>query len=151
MHVAQTDRLVLDIQAPAAQAAGWRIGSRLTLQDRPGAATVASISPMVSGASQTVALRATLAPGSTLRPGELVTVRLPLARDASGWDVPLAAVARDGQQAVVFVRNRDRFCGASREGDGRRGAARARGRGAPGGGPGRRLRRGGLEGGVAGP
>ncbi len=104
LRVAQTDQLALEIQAPAAQAANWRIGSKVSLQDRTGTATVASISPVVSGASQTVALRADVAAGSDLRPGELVTVRLPLAAGSAGWDVPLAALAHDGQQAFVFVR-----------------------------------------------
>lgn len=103
LRVAQTDRLALEIQAPAAQAAQWRVGSKLALQGRPGSATVASIGPVVAGASQTVAVRADVAPGGDLRPGELVTVRLPLARDGAGWDVPLAAVFHDGGQSYVFV------------------------------------------------
>jgi cobalt-zinc-cadmium efflux system membrane fusion protein len=106
LHLAQVDRLALEIQAPAAQVGAWHTGSKLTLKDRPGTATVTSISPMVSAGSQTVAIRATLDSGASgLRPGELVTVQLPLPAASGSWDVPLAAVAHDNDKAYVFVRN----------------------------------------------
>lgn len=109
MRLAQIDRLALDIQAPAAEAAAWRVGSKLKLQDRTGSATVVSISPMVSAGSQTLAIRAELGAGSGLRPGEVVTVQLPLTTGSDTWDVPLAALAHDGNQAYVFVRAVDGF------------------------------------------
>lgn len=118
LHIARTDRLALEIQAPAAQAAAWRVGSRVALRgagtgDSVGAGTVAtitSISPVVSGASQTVTLRAEVAArGSGLRPGELVTVELALPGDSAAWDVPLAALAHEGKQAFVFVRTQAGF------------------------------------------
>lgn len=110
LHLAQVDRLALEIQAPAAQAGAWHAGSKLTLQGRPGTATVTSISPMVSAGSQTVAIRAALDPAaSDLRPGELVTVQLPLPAASGTWDVPLAAVARDNAKAYVFVRSGTAF------------------------------------------
>lgn len=106
LHLAQVDRLVLEIQAPANQAAAWRTGSRLIIKDRPGTATVTSISPLVASSSQTVAIRAAVDPGASgLRPGELVTVQMPLPAASGTWDVPLAAVAHDKDQAYVFVRN----------------------------------------------
>lgn len=106
MHLAQVDHLVLEIQAPASQAAAWRTGSKLTLQDRPGTAIVSSISPVITAGSQTVAIRAALDQGAGgLRPGELVTVQLPLPTASGSWDVPLAAVAHDNDKAYVFVRN----------------------------------------------
>ncbi len=110
LHLAQVDRLALEIQAPAAQASAWQTGSKLTLQDRAGTATVTSKSPMVSAGSQTVAIRAVLDTGASgLRPGELVTVQLPLPAASGAWDVPLAAVARDNDKAYVFVRNGTAF------------------------------------------
>jgi len=109
MHLAQTDRLWLEIQAPAAIASTWQTGSKLKLQGRAIAARIVSVSPMVTAGSQTVAIRAELDSGSSgLRPGELVAVELP-ASAAAGWDVPLSAVAHDGSQAYVFVRNADGF------------------------------------------
>jgi hypothetical protein len=64
----------------------------------------------VSSSSQTVVLRAVVE-GKTgqLRPGEFVTVELPVAATQGSWDVPLSAVAHDGNQAYVFVRTADGF------------------------------------------
>jgi len=47
-----------------------------------------------------------------LRPGEMVVVELPVSsKPGSGeaWEIPLAAVAHDGNQAYVFVRTTDGF------------------------------------------
>jgi RND family efflux transporter MFP subunit len=110
MHLAQTDRLALEIQAPAANVSAWRVGSKLKLQGRAGAATVVSVSPAVDAGSQTVAIRAEMdAAVAGLRPGEFVTVQLPMAAEAASWDLPLAALAHDGTQAYVFVRVASRF------------------------------------------
>lgn len=110
MHVAQTDRLALEIQAPAGDVAAWRVGSKLKLQGRTGAATIVSVGPNVVAGSQTVAIRADLDGGAAgLRPGEFVTVQLPLSADAASWDIPLAALAHDGNQAYVFVRSASGF------------------------------------------
>jgi len=63
----------------------------------------------VSSGSQTVVLRAAVE-GKTglVRPGEFVTVELPIvttqAATQDSWDVPLSAVAHDGKQAYGFVR-----------------------------------------------
>jgi RND family efflux transporter MFP subunit len=106
LHLAQVDHLALEIQAPVAQASAWHKGSKLTLQDRPGTATVTSVSPMVAAGSQTVVIRASVdAAANGLRPGELVTVQLPLPAAGGAWDIPLAAVAHDEDKSYVFVRN----------------------------------------------
>jgi cobalt-zinc-cadmium efflux system membrane fusion protein len=110
LHVAQTDRLALEIQAPAADAAAWRAGGKLKLQGRAGSATIVSVSPTVVSGSQTVAIRAELdGAAAGLRPGEFVTVQLPLSADSASWDVPLAALAHEGNQAYVFVRGTTGF------------------------------------------
>lgn len=105
LHLAQTDRMVLEIQAPAADAAAWRIGGKLALHGRTGHASITSISPVVAAGSQTVAIRATLDAAAQVRAGEFVTVQLPLAATAGSWDVPLAAVMHQGGQAYVFARH----------------------------------------------
>ena len=105
MHLAQTGRLTLEIQAPAADAGAWKVGSVLRLQGRNGSARVNSISPIVSGASQTVAIRADLAAGVDARAGEVLTVQLPLAAGADSFDLPLSALVHDGTATYVFVRN----------------------------------------------
>jgi cobalt-zinc-cadmium efflux system membrane fusion protein len=64
----------------------------------------------VSSSSQTVVLRAVVeGKTSQLRPGEFVTVELPVAATQGSWDVPLSAVAHDGNQAYLFVRTADGF------------------------------------------
>jgi membrane fusion protein, heavy metal efflux system len=109
LNLAQTDRLTLEIQAPAADAAAWRVGAKLKLQDRPGGARIVSVGALVAPGSQTVSMRAELDAGSGARPGEFVTVQLPLAAAGDSWDVPLAALARDAGAAYVFVRAAGHF------------------------------------------
>jgi cobalt-zinc-cadmium efflux system membrane fusion protein len=110
MRLAQTDRLWLDIQAPAAEVAHWKIGSKLRIAGRDISAQLISISPVVNTNSQTISIRAEIATGSnSLRPGELLSVELPQSAANDGWDVPLAAIAHDGNQAYVFLRTKDGF------------------------------------------
>lgn len=110
LHVAQTDSLWLDIQVPVAESAGWKPGTRLKVQGRDIAARILSASPAVSASSQTVMLRAVIeGKASQVRPGEFVTVELPIMAIAGSWDLPLSAVAHDGNQAYIFVRTPDGF------------------------------------------
>ncbi|MHB0975240.1 MAG: efflux RND transporter periplasmic adaptor subunit [Thiobacillus sp.] len=110
LHVAQTDSLWLDIQLPVSEGANWPAGTKVKVQGRDIAARILSASPTVSSSSQTVVLRAAVE-GKTgqIRPGEFVTVELPVAATQGSWDVPLSAVAHDGNQAYVFVRTPDGF------------------------------------------
>ncbi|MHB1174758.1 MAG: efflux RND transporter periplasmic adaptor subunit [Sulfuriferula sp.] len=110
LRLAQTDILWLDIQAPVADAANWQPGARLKIQGRDSAARIVSVGSSVSAGSQTVALRAVVETGAKgLRAGEFVSVELPSASTSEGWDIPLSAVAHDGNQAYVFVRSPDSF------------------------------------------
>lgn len=73
-----------------------------------------SASQTVSSSSQTVVLRAAVeGKAGQVRPGEFVTVELPVlanpAATQGSWDVPLSAVAHDGDQAYLFVRTADGF------------------------------------------
>ena len=110
MHVAQLNSLWLDIQLPVSQSGNWRAGTRVEVPGRGITARILSASPTVSSSSQTVVLRAVVE-GKTgqLRPGEFVTVELPVAATQGSWDVPLSAMAHDGNQAYVFVRTADGF------------------------------------------
>ena len=110
LHVVQTDELWLEIQVPVAESASWQPGTRLKVQGRDIVARILSASPTVSAGSQTVVLRAVIK-GKTgqVRPGEFLTVELPVKAAAEGWDLPLSAVAHDGNQAYVFVRTADGF------------------------------------------
>lgn len=105
LHVVQTDTLWLDIQVPVSESASWQPGTRLKVQGRNIAARILSISNSVSSGSQTVVLRAAIeGKAGQVRPGEFLTVELPVVATAGDWDLPLSAVAHDGNQAYVFVR-----------------------------------------------
>ncbi|MBI2798692.1 MAG: efflux RND transporter periplasmic adaptor subunit [Gammaproteobacteria bacterium] len=107
LRIARLDELWIDVQVPSAEAAQWPPGSKLTVTGDL-AAEVLSVSPLADNA-QRVLLRARLVSNTTnLRPGEFVQVDLPVAA-ANAWQVPLSALARDGNQAYVFVRVDDRF------------------------------------------
>ncbi|MBI5436972.1 MAG: efflux RND transporter periplasmic adaptor subunit [Nitrosomonadales bacterium] len=110
LHVAQTDTLWLEIQVPVADSASWQPGTRLKVQGRDIAARILSASPGVLAGSQTVVLRAVIeGKAGLVRPGEFLAVELPVKAAADGWDLPLSAVAHDGNQAYVFVRTADGF------------------------------------------
>jgi len=110
LHVVQTDILWLDIQVPVAESTNWQPGTRLIVQGRDIAARILSASPSVSAGSQTVVLRAVIeGKAGQVRPGEFLAVELPVKAVADGWDLPLSAVAHDGNQAYVFIRTSDGF------------------------------------------
>ncbi len=110
MHIAQTDTLWLDIQVPVTDSAAWQSDTAVRVQGRGISGRVLSSSAVVSSGSQTVVLRAELdGVKGELRPGEFVTVELPVTATPGGWDLPLATVAYDGDAAVVFIRTKDGF------------------------------------------
>jgi RND family efflux transporter MFP subunit len=112
LHVAQIDSLWLDIQLPVSASANWLPGTKLKVQGREVTARILSASPTVASGSQTVVLRAAVeGKTSQVRPGEFVTVELPLAAAQGSWSVPLSAVAHDGKQAYLFIRTPNGFEG----------------------------------------
>ncbi len=110
LHLAQTGTLWLEIQVPVAEAGSWAPGTPLKVQGRGITAQVLSSSAVVASGSQTVVMRAVVQGTSgQVRAGEQLSVELPIASTPGGWDLPLAAVAHDGNQAFVFVRTTDGF------------------------------------------
>ena len=110
VRIAQTATLWLDIQVPVTESARWQPGTRVKVQGRDIAARIVSAGASVSASSQTVLLRAVIeGQGGQVRPGEVLTVELPISAEAASWDLPLSAVAHDGNQAYVFVRTQDGF------------------------------------------
>jgi len=110
LHIVQIDRLLLDIQVPVAEAGNWKSGGKLKIQGHEVGARLVSASPTVAANSQTVALRAVIEAGANhLRPGEFVTVEVPVGTVPGAWNVPLAAIAHDGKQAYLFVRSAEGF------------------------------------------
>lgn len=110
LHVMQTDTLWLDIRIPVTESARWEPGTALKILGKEVVAHLYSVDTTVSADSQTLLLRAVIE-GKTdqVRPGESVAVELPVAALEDSWDVPLPAVAHDGNQAYVFVRTADGF------------------------------------------
>jgi len=112
LTVAQTGTLWLDIQLPVAEGGNWQPGTKVRISGRDVTARILSTSPMVSSGSQTVALRAAIEGKSgQVRPGEFVTVELPIAATQGSWGVPLSAVVYSGKQAYLFVRTPNGFEG----------------------------------------
>ncbi len=110
VRIAQTATLWLDIQVPVTESARWQPGTRVKVQGRDIAARIVSAGASVSASSQTVLLRAVIeGQGGQVRPGEVLSVELPIGAEAGSWDLPLSAVAHDGNQAYVFVRTQDGF------------------------------------------
>ena len=113
VRIADTTRLWLDIQVPVARQAQLPAkGVVIAIVGRDAAATPASRGGRV-GDDQTLTLRAEVTRGvKLLRVGEFVQVRVPFAAGASGaagFAVPIAALARDGDKAHVFVRTTKGF------------------------------------------
>ena len=110
IHLAQTGTLWLEIQVPVAESASWATGTKLKVQGRDITAQIMSSNALVASGSQMVVMRA-LVQGNAgqVRPGELLTVELPVAASAGAWGLPLSSVAHDGNQAYVFVRTPDGF------------------------------------------
>ena len=117
MHIAQTRNLLVEIQVPGALNTQWPMGTRVSLRGLQIGGQIISQSHSVAVGSQTAIVRAQLddTGGTTaaVRPGEFVTVEVAAPAsllDGKGvWDVPLAAVVRNGAQAVVFVRTEAGF------------------------------------------
>ena len=110
MHLAQTGTLWLEIQVPVAESTRWIPGTKLKVQGRDMTAHILSSSAMVASGSQMVVMRALVqGKAGQVRPGEFLTVELPVAATACAWDLPLSSVAHDGDQAYVFVRTPDGF------------------------------------------
>ena len=110
LRIANTATLWLEIHAPAETARSWTKGALLRVAGRDASARVLSTDTAVDPASQTVAVRALVLSGAQqLRPGEAVKVVAPAPSFENAWDIPIAALARDGARAVVFVRTSGGF------------------------------------------
>lgn len=109
LSVAALGDLWLDIQLPSAQANSISLQAKVTIPGRDVQAQIASIGSVV-GSAQTVTVRArVLSKASDLRAGEFIQVALPVSQEAGSWSLPLAALARQGESAYVFVRTAKGF------------------------------------------
>lgn len=108
LRLASLQTLWLDIAMPADRQPAALVqdarAAAIEIVGRDALALPLSVGAMVSD-SQTVTLRARVTRGAErLRPGEVVQARVPFATNAAGWALPLHAVARQDDQAYVFVR-----------------------------------------------
>lgn len=110
VRLANLQELWLDIQVPAdRQGPIAPKTGEIVVSGRDAVATPMSVGAMVSD-NQTVTLRARVTRGSErLRPGEVVQAQVPFANAPAGWALPLQAVARQDDQAYVFVRSAKGF------------------------------------------
>ena len=110
LRVVNSGILWLSIHAPASTAGNWAKGTPLSIDGRNAQAQVLSIGSSVDPASQTMEILAAVVSGANaLRPGEAVKVIAPTPNFDGAWDIPIAALARDGTRAVVFVRTAQGF------------------------------------------
>jgi cobalt-zinc-cadmium efflux system membrane fusion protein len=109
LRVASTSLLWLEVQVPSDRVGTAVPNGVIESAGRDVQAVATNIASTVSD-SQTVSLRARVTKGGqALRPGEVLQVHVPFAANAAGWSLPLQAVARDGEQAHVFVRTEKGF------------------------------------------
>lgn len=113
LFLTQFDGMWLEVQVPAGQSDRWPAGTPVKVAGTPLSARVVSVNRVVAAETQTVVLRAAIeGQGVMLRPGEMVVAELPVngkSGSDDAWEVPLAAVVHDGNQAYVFVRTADGF------------------------------------------
>ncbi|HIE2484337.1 TPA: efflux RND transporter periplasmic adaptor subunit [Pseudomonas aeruginosa] len=111
LNVTQVDTLWLDVQIPASSSLSVKAGARVEVADKQVSGRVPSLSPTITANNQFVVLRAEIdgASAGLLRPGELVTVEIPVESSGQAWSLPLTAVARNKDDSVIFVRTTDGF------------------------------------------
>ena len=108
VRLANLGELWLEIQVPLDRQALPKVGE-ITVSGRDAAAVPLSLGAMASD-NQTLTLRARVTRGAErLRPGEVVQAQVPFAQVEAAWALPLQAIARQDDQAYVFVRSAKGF------------------------------------------
>lgn len=110
LQLAQSDPLWLAIRMPASEGDRWQPGTPLTVVGKAVSARLLRAGATLAADSQTFVWHATVEEGAEqLRPGELVAVELAITEGGQSWEVPLVALARDGDQVCLFVRTAEGF------------------------------------------
>ncbi len=104
--VARLSPLGLEIQVPLSSSANIKVGAAINVPAYSAHGKVTAIGRSLSGGSQTILVRALINKGTEgLRPGQYVEASIATAGSGmKQWNVPNSALARLGEQAVVFVR-----------------------------------------------
>ncbi len=103
--VGRTKPLALEIQVPLSMSGDLAVGAAVNVPAYGAKGRLIAIGSSLSGANQTILLRAIISEGSeNLRPGQYVEVGIATARAASSqWDIPNSAISRIEGRALVFV------------------------------------------------
>ncbi len=109
--VARLSPLGLDIQVPLSSLANIKVGAAINIPAYHAGGKVAAIARSLSGGSQTILVRALIDKGTeNLRPGQFVEANITAdGNNMKQWNIPNSALARLGEQAVVFVRSPSGF------------------------------------------
>jgi RND family efflux transporter MFP subunit len=104
--VARLSPLGLEIQIPLSSSGNIKVGAAVDIPAYSASGKVAAIGRSLSGGSQTILVRALINKGTEgLRPGQYVEASITtVGNSMKQWNVPNGALARLGEQAVVFVR-----------------------------------------------
>lgn len=110
LKIGRLDPLWLEIQVPVARIAAVRMGARVTVPSLDADARVIAIGRNIGAANQTVTVRALTTRGAQrLLPGQSVEAMMATASEGGDWNLPNAAITREGGVASVFVRTPEGF------------------------------------------
>lgn len=109
--VARLNPLGLEIQVPLSSSGNIKVGATIDIPAFSASGKVAAIGRSLSGGSQTILVRALIDKGTEkLRPGQYVEASITtIGNSMKQWNIPNSALARMGEQAVVFVRTPSGF------------------------------------------
>ncbi len=104
-RVGKTGSLALEIQVPLSATDDLAVGAPVSIPAFNAQGKLIAIGRSLSGANQTILLRAIVLEGSeNLRPGQYVEASIATSRVAARqWDIPNSAIARISGKPVVFV------------------------------------------------
>ncbi|MES2077943.1 MAG: efflux RND transporter periplasmic adaptor subunit, partial [Pseudomonadota bacterium] len=110
LNIAQVKVLWVDIQATSTAAQNISLGTIVNVVGKDVSGKIKSISPIIASGNQFVIMRAEIENvQGKLRPGEYISVDIPVASSGNTWDLPLSAIARNKADSVVFVKTEQGF------------------------------------------
>lgn len=103
--IARLHPLALEIQAPLAYTRDLKKGAKVTVPAFSASGQLSAIGHSLTGANQTILLRATLQKGTeNLRPGQYVEASIATSTgNRKQWVVPNSAISRVRSKAIIFI------------------------------------------------
>lgn len=109
-RIADLSHLWLELRAPLERLAQLRPGTALAVKDSPAVGEIRLLGREVEAESQTVLVRAEITVhADSLRVGQFIEAQVDSRSEATLFAVPSSALARNGAETVVFLRNGDGF------------------------------------------